>query len=225
MRIHSTPATRAFAGVLATLGWAALIFQFPISVRTSLGKGLSVALGASNYFSYFTIIMNTVVALALAWPLLQPASRAAEFFTRPRVTTGIAMCITIVGAVYSLMLRALYHPQGWSLVFDHIFHDIVPPAFVLYWWLTLPANALRLSDVPKWLITPALYLVYTLGRGALIGWYPYPFINVTELGYGAALTNAAGMTVGFGVVGFAMLGASKLKRGAVASTAEVGAAR
>ena len=36
---------------------------------------------------------------------------------------------------------------------------------------------------------PLCWLVFTLIRGAVISWYPYPFINVTQLGYGRTILN------------------------------------
>ena len=45
---------------------------------------------------------------------------------------------------------------------------------------------------------------------ATMGWYPYPFIDVAELGYGTALLNALLVTVLMLVVGTAYLGADRL---------------
>jgi hypothetical protein len=41
----------------------------------------------------------------------------------------------------------------------------------------MPHGELGWSDL-KWALTPpALYLGYSLGRGAIDGWYPYYFLN------------------------------------------------
>jgi hypothetical protein len=45
------------------------------------------------------------------------------------------------------------------------------------------------------LIWPSLYIAYTLAHGAVSDWYPYPFIDVVELGYPTALRNGLGMVV------------------------------
>ncbi|MBA3906990.1 MAG: Pr6Pr family membrane protein [Pseudonocardiales bacterium] len=47
------------------------------------------------------------------------------------------------------------------------------------------------------LLFPVGWLVFTLVRGALIGWYPYPFLQVGELGYGRVALNSAGITLLF----------------------------
>ena len=44
----------------------------------------------------------------------------------------------------------------------------------------MPRNAPLL-----WLAFPAVYLGYTIIRGALTGWYPYPFLDPSQTdGYG-----------------------------------------
>jgi len=44
---------------------------------------------------------------------------------------------------------------------------------------------------------PLVYLVWTLAHGAVSGWYPYPFVDVAELGYPRALANIAGLVLVF----------------------------
>ncbi len=66
--------------------------------------------------------------------------------------------------------------------------------------------------VPGWCLYPIVYFVYALVRGEILGSYPYPFIDVTEIGYSRALVNAMGLLVGFMGLGFAVLGMSKLAR-------------
>jgi putative copper export protein len=37
---------------------------------------------------------------------------------------------------------------------------------------------------------PLAWLVYIFTQGAFTGWYPYPFLDVTDIGLGAAIGNA-----------------------------------
>ena len=43
-------------------------------------------------------------------------------------------------------------------------------------------------------VWPVAWFAYTLLHGAAIGWYPYPFIDVTAQGYAVSLRNAALVT-------------------------------
>lgn len=40
-----------------------------------------------------------------------------------------------------------------------------------------------------WFGVTAVWLAFTLIRGAAIHWYPYPFIDVTKIGYAKTLLN------------------------------------
>ena len=104
--------------------------------------------------------------------------------------TAIAMSIVIVSAIYNLLLRQLWHPQGWQLAADVTLHDVMPVLFLLYWWLAVPKATLRWQQVIHWQLYPALYFAYVLLRGAVNGWYPYPFLDVTTLGYPRVLIDA-----------------------------------
>ena len=47
-------------------------------------------------------------------------------------------------------------------------------------------------------------------RGEIVGDYPYPFIDVPQIGYARALINSAGVLVLFAALAGAMLGAKAL---------------
>ena len=53
------------------------------------------------------------------------------------------------------------------------------------------------------MIYPLAWTVLTLIRGALDGWYPYPFLDPANGGYGALVTTTVGIVVGFFVIALA----------------------
>jgi hypothetical protein len=57
-----------------------------------------------------------------------------------------------------------------------------------------------LSAVLWSLLFPVLWLAYTLVRGAIWKWYPYPFLDVSSHGYARVVVNALVVAVVFGVV-------------------------
>ena len=73
--------------------------------------------------------------------------------------------------------------------------------FLLFWIFFVPKGTLRWSQPLFWLVYPLLYVSYCLIRGALTGFYPYPFVDVTLLGYPKALLNTVLLLAGFWVVG------------------------
>ncbi len=50
------------------------------------------------------------------------------------------------------------------------------------------------------MIYPLAWTVLTVIRGALDGWYPYPFLDPANGGYGALVTTTVGIVVGFFVI-------------------------
>jgi hypothetical protein len=49
----------------------------------------------------------------------------------------------------------------------------------------------------RWLIFPAVWLGYTLVRGAIVDWYRYPFVNVAVKGYLSVALACIGIAVLF----------------------------
>ena len=194
------PGLRVFTLVAALVAWAAVLLQFVLSLQLAVANGKGILGGIVIYFGYFTILTNLLVALALAAPLAAPTSALGRFFARPGVATTVATAITVVGLAYFFLLRQVWEPQGWQLVADAALHYATPLLFLLYWGIAVPKKTLRFADIPRWLLYPVGYMFYVLVRGALTGLYPYYFIDVNALGYGAALVNALGILVGFGVV-------------------------
>ncbi len=202
---------RIFTTVAAVVGWVAVMLQFYLSLRMAVANGRGIGWGLFVYFGYFTVLTNILVALALAAPRVAPSAAIARFFRRSGVITAIAASITMVGIVYSLVLRQIWNPEGLQLVADRLLHDVMPIVFLLYWWIAVPKRGVRWVDVPLWLVYPVGYLVYALVRGAASGFYPYPFLDVDALGYGPTLGNSLMILVGFVAIALLLIGLNWLK--------------
>ncbi|BBF66584.1 MULTISPECIES: Pr6Pr family membrane protein [Acidithiobacillus] len=203
----------------AALGWMALALQFALSLQLSIAHGKGVLGGLVIYFSFFTILTNLLVALALTASLLPVRSGVIEFLTRPGVNTGIAASIALVGIAYALLLQHLWHPEGLQLVADMLLHYVMPSLFLVYWWVAVPRGDVRWTSVFAWMLYPVLYFLYAMTRGALSGVYPYPFINAAELGYEQALANAFGVLAGFIVLALLLVVMGRFKGRAASSLA------
>jgi hypothetical protein len=62
-------------------------------------------------------------------------------------------------------------------------HTAVPLLGVLGWLLFGPRGLISWRTVALAFVFPVGWVVFTMIRGAAIHWYPYPFINVDDLGY------------------------------------------
>ncbi|HZX71421.1 MAG TPA: Pr6Pr family membrane protein [Rhodanobacter sp.] len=192
---------RPFAAIAAVIGWLALGLQLLLTIRLTIANGTGAWAGVWIYLGYFTVLTNLAAALALTAAASRPRSRLGKFFARPDVHAAIAMSIIVVAAIYHLLLRQLWQPQGWQVVGDDALHTVMPLLFVLHWWLAVSKANMRWRDVLGWQIYPAAYFVYALVRGALNGWYPYPFLDVHALGYLRVLGDALGVLLVFIAIG------------------------
>jgi hypothetical protein len=64
----------------------------------------------------------------------------------------------------------------------------------------------RWKSAVVWLGYPLVYAAYSLIHGAVTGFYPYPFINVSNLGYDKVLINMAVLVLVFLGLGLALIG-------------------
>jgi hypothetical protein len=191
--------------ILALLEWFALSLQCWLTVNLSISNGKTLLGGVLTFFSYFTILSNLLVALALSFILWNPGSRLGGFFARATTQSGVAVYIAIVGIVYSLVLRQIWNPQGLQKLADVLLHDLLPLLYVVFWFLFVSRKCLRWMDAVKWLVFPGIYCGYVLIRGALTGWYPYPFLDAGQSGYARVSVNALVLLSAFLVVGWSLI--------------------
>jgi hypothetical protein len=109
--------------------------------------------------------------------------------------------ISVTGVVYSAVLAATHEPKGWQQLFTNtVTHYVVPITMVLGWLLFGPRPRINAPVVAWSLLFPILWLGYTLVRGEITPWYPYPFVDVVSHGYPTVLVNAVLVTIVLGAV-------------------------
>jgi hypothetical protein len=194
---------RALAGAFALFSVAA---QYWLVVL----DGDALVRGSLHFFSFFTILTNILAAVALLAPVIAPASALGHFLVRPSVRTAIAGYIIVVGVVYYALLQGLGPRQGLALYLEYVLHYVTPPLFVLDWLLFVPKGNVPWTTGLAGLGFPAGYAAWTLVHGAMSGWYPYPFVDVADLGYPQALLNIAGLVAAFLVLELALVGLGRL---------------
>jgi hypothetical protein len=124
-----------------------------------------------------------VTTLLLA---LKP-NRSSIVFAVARLTGVVA--ITVTGLVYHVALANLLDLQGWEQLGNQLVHTVVP-ILAVTGWLMFGPRELTSARVARWtLLFPVCWLAFTLVRGSVVNWYPYPFIDVTQIGYGGAVLN------------------------------------
>lgn len=187
--------TSRITGIIgALLAWTAVILQFILILQN---RTHSVPETIIQFFSYYTILTNILVACCFTAIAKKRVPSERSFLTDPGVLAATLVYIVIVGSIYNLILRALWAPTGLQLLVDELLHTIIPLFYVVFWLTVAPKSRLRWNDVFQWLFYPLGYFTVILFRGTVSGFYPYPFINVTELGWSKVITNSIFITGAF----------------------------
>lgn len=190
-----------------TAAWFAVIFQYYLLIKNNDGALLAKTI---QFFSYFTILTNALVAIYYTVVLLGKAEKE-RWLLLPATATAIAVYITIVGLVYNVILRFTWNPQGLQKLVDELLHTFNPLFFILFWWLFVPKQNLKWSNAFPWLLYPLVYFIYILLRGVVVNVYPYPFIDVGEHGYARVLLNSVIILLIFVLFSFLFIGVGRLK--------------
>jgi len=201
-------ARKALLLVIAAIGIPVMALQAWLSLTRNLDH--SPLWRLIDFVSYFTNTTGIIVTAVAILALVRPASRLAQ----PGAVTAVAIYMLVVCVTYETLLRGELH--GLMVFTSLALHELLPVLVALLWLLFTPKRDLRWTEPLGWLVYPALYVAWTLARGAVIHRYPYFFANVDQLGYPRALATAFSFLATFYVFGLAAVacGRIKLLRGA-----------
>ena len=201
---------RAVHGLVAVGATVAVVWQLVLVVNGAavLDETAAKSLGTRlvEFISYFTILSNLLVIVVSAVLARDPAQDGRVWRV---VHLATVVGITVAGVVHWFLLRPILDLSGSSYVVDKLLHVVVPLLFVTAWVAVGPRRQSTRAEVLPSLLWPLLWGAYTLVRGALVHFWPYPFIDVDALGWGQVLLNLAGVAVLFGIVGLAFVAADR----------------
>lgn len=185
--------------LFAVYGLTALLW---IPIRNA--EGFSLA----NYLSYFTIESNILaVVVLLVGALRDPQSRSWQ-----SIRGAVTLDMVITGIIYAVLLANIdvNLTDAWI---NSALHRILPLMLLLDWVFFAPRH--RISEVQslQWLVFPLLYGVYTLIRGPIVDWYPYPFIDPRHQGYLALMIGLVVLVAAMGLMALAVNAVGRLGAG------------
>jgi hypothetical protein len=164
-----------------------------LQLIASIQQGRNIA----NFFSFFTIQSNILAAIALLTvgigALLKKKATAQFALIRGAAT----LYMTITGIVFALLLSGLEQQLQVTLPWVNIvLHYITPAVMILDWLVFPPSFRFSFKQTVYWLAFPAFYLFYSLIRGAIVHWYPYPFLDPIQTGWPTVLVMSIFITIG-----------------------------
>jgi hypothetical protein len=166
---------RRTVGILRLIAGATLVVALVFQITE---KAVNNDLIADQYFSYFTILATILAIVVLivggVLALRHPVDPVAYTVARMSVTTYAV----VTALVYNVLLRGIpdegFIVSPWPGEIMHVWI----PLFLLLDWLFSPGRpALRWTGLRIVVIFPLVWIAFTLVRGAITGWFPYPFLE------------------------------------------------
>jgi len=211
------PLARPWFGLVAAVASLGVVLQFvattidsqPYSVFTSTGSRVA------NVLCFFTILSNVLVGVVHILLSADPERDSPLF--RVLVLDAV-VAIAVTGVVYNLVLAQTADPKGLHQVANVLCHMVTPLLAVVGWLVFGPRGLVSRDVVLLSAIYPLAWLVFTLVRGAVIDWYPYPFVDVVTHGYLRVAVNCLVVAVLFLGLGFGALALDRRLPGLRAQT-------
>lgn len=175
------------------------------AIGAQLSIHLRLGFSPVNFFSYFTNLSNLFLATILIMGGLLLWQKQTPTRAQESARGASVVYIAVVGIVYGILLRDidLGSLQPWI---NTLLHYVNPIVGVVDWFVAPPQHKLGKDAWRPWLIFPIAYLGYTLLRGALVTWYPYPFLNAANVGgYGVVALYCLAILAVFFVLSWAVI--------------------
>ena len=199
---------RLFAATLRFAIGAALLGSVTWQVSDRLAHNV---FRPHEYFTYFTIdtsIATGLLMLIAGWYALRTRQPNHEPRWLSLARLGLVTSSVIVAVVYNLLLRNLPPLAAdagyeWPTVPNDVLHVWAPILLVVEWLVFAPHKPLNWKSAFATWAYPFAWLVFTLTRGSIDGWWPYFFINPNDQGGVAGMVEYI-----FGIMAFLFVVAS-----------------
>ena len=203
MRTRARYAAIRFAGAAVCL--TALVH------RLFWGLG-SQTIAGQNFFAYLTIQSNIAFAVVLVVAGVVALRRPDDPGWLTGVRAVVLSWVITAGLVFAILmwqagLRGIPMTVPWS---DVVLHFGLPVLAVIT-WIYGPGRRTARWRVIAWVIAfPIVWGVFTLWRGARIGWYPYYFLDLRQVsGLGEFCLTCAFALAVFAAVAASLIGISR----------------
>jgi hypothetical protein len=166
------------------------VFLLVLSAEVYLIVVLGDRFNPANHFSYFTVLSNVFAGVVALLGVFSPVSA--------QIRGAAVLYMTTTGIVYALLLRGV---DVQTPAYANWVLHVVVPILVVVEWLLAPERTTRAWI---WLSFPLAYVAYTLVRGPIVDWYPYPFLDPRQNGYGEVLLNSVFVAVVIAALAYAV---------------------
>jgi hypothetical protein len=186
MRVRSRPLSLAFKAVLVA---------FVVYGVADAFTGPDDGVPPLRYFTIQSSILLGLVTLYLMARELRGDGAPS------RLTSVLRGCTLLAGSVTGIVFHVLLASQLPVIDFpSQVLHTLVPIGFLLDWLVFERKGGFRYRDILLWLIYPLTYLFANLLAARFDGFYPYGFMDASQLGYGGVAINTVALVAAFSLL-------------------------
>ena len=193
----------AFRLILAALSLTGVVVQFIIAIQTNFG--------IVNFFSYFTNLTNMIASTVFIISAIRLARGYETNTIDVAIRGGSVVYMVFVGIVFNTLLVGadLGDLEPWV---NTVHHMVMPLAVIIDWVIWPPRSRVALKTAFLWMIFPVAYVTYSLIRGALVGFYAYPFFSpAANGGYGGVALYCGAMLIAFVLLALLVRGLANIR--------------
>jgi hypothetical protein len=174
------------------------------------------AFDPTRFFAFFTIQSNLIGVAAFSWLVARPDGPRGRGSELLRAAAAVYLTVTFFVVIVLLSGVDVQLQLVWV---DVVLHKIFPIIVVADWLVDSPRVRLVFRDIATLIAYPLLWTALTMIRGEVdpARWYPYPFLNPANGGYGQVLATAVAVTIGFVVISAAIIWLGNWRRDAAAT--------
>lgn len=167
---------RHIAGIISIAAGLTLLLALITQITDEVSVG---RFEPTQYFAYFTIqtAMINIVVMIVGGIMALRMDRDTQLYTAVRAS--IFAYAVVTGVVYNLLLRDIPNDDGYiGVIWPNEALHVWIPIYLLLDWLLTPGRV-HIPWHTLWLAVsfPLIWVGVTMVRGAVTGWYPYPFLE------------------------------------------------
>ena len=187
---------------------AKTILHICIILSSFIGILLQCGLGSSSFsfrtFRMFTTLSNLAVLIYFLFDLFIPRNNLMR-----KMKFTITLCIMLTGLVAAILLRGMFDSMTYmQRIGIFLLHDVTPICTVLDYFVfdekgyTTKDMPLIAADFPLLYVT---YIFITASSYTGSDKYPYPFININQIGLPMVCINIILLAIIFIGVGYLII--------------------
>ncbi|MFM2321499.1 MAG: hypothetical protein RL612_646 [Actinomycetota bacterium] len=171
-------------GGLRVLISLALLGSIAWQVTDRLAHGL---FRPAEYFAYFSIQGTLICAVVLGVTGFRAIQGLSETKLIYLVRLSTTVYVTVISVVYNALLRGLPgdirdNGYNWPVIPNEIIHVWGPIFMVLDWLLVAGFSSVRLRAAFWVVLYPIAWILFSVVRGNIDGWWAYWFLDPTDKG-------------------------------------------